>query len=1061
MVKISRPRTQVAYPRTRLFGMLDEMRNSPVIWISAPAGSGKTTLVSSYVTDRRIPCLWYHVDRGDEDLASFFYYIGLAAKKVSSCKSAALPYLTPEYLHGVSAFSLRYFERLYLCLKRPFVMVFDDYQEAPLESQIHEVVSGALSRLPEGCSAIIMSRAEPPSQFARMLAAGSIELLRWDEMKLTADEARGIIEFREDGACRGETLEKVVELSAGWAAGLVLMCEAFRKEVVSHGPMRSDNLSEVFNYFASEVFDRLDEKTQNFLLTTSCLPTMSVNMAEALTGNPESGSILRAMERNNYFISRHRDPGNIYEYHPLCRDFLQSRARDVLSPDILQATLRRSAALLDASGQAEAAVSLLRGIRDWEALVRIILNQAPEMIRQGRYHVLLKWIEDIPEGLRDTNSWLLYWRGICLLTFAASQSLLLFQKAYEGFVREGDENGAMFAATGAVYAIVWEYDEFTRLDDWFFVLNDLASKVKRFPNKRIEAHVITSIIMTLWYRGISHPAADEWLRRGLALESIPETVNAKMHALLTILVKDLIQLNLRNAAVTLSHLKKVARTGGSQTVTSILEKLAEVIYYVVCGEHDQAMRSAQEGLDIASNTGIHMHDMWFYNFGTMSYLDIMDIKGALSWLKKVDTVAGSWPSWGRSLYHFLYMRLSLLQKDLQLAAYHGQLACDLSEKAGNPFSIAAARALYALVLHKLAAKEEAIEYLQLSRSSAAQGGILSISIFALIVEAQFCFDRGEEKEALEMIRSALSLAREKGYTFTYLDDPSLTVRICAKALEEGIEEDFARDIIRKRKLIPEKTPVHIEQWPWAVKIYTFGRFGLLLNDKPVEFAGKAQQMPLKLLRVLIALGGREIPTGKVAGILWPDADGDMAHQSLEITLHRLRKLLGCQEVINLVDKKITLNNRHCWVDAWAFERLLGETDGFRKQKKISEAVELAEKAMKLYKGPHLGSEYEEPWAISAAEKLGRKFLTTALWLGSQFEAMSEWERAASHYEKCLEVDDLIEDFYRGLMNCYAKLGKKGAALAIYRRCKKTLSVSLGMAPSAETTAIHVTLMSEL
>jgi|WetSurMetagenome_2_1015567.scaffolds.fasta_scaffold00104_11 LuxR family transcriptional regulator, maltose regulon positive regulatory protein len=1060
MVKISRPRIQEVYPRNRLFERLDRMLNSPVVWISSPAGSGKTTLISSYIADRKIPCLWYQVDKGDDDLASFFYYMGLAAKKASSGRRTSLPYLTPEYLHGISAFSLRYFERLYLRLKRPFVLVFDDYNEAFHESHIHEVISGALSRLPEGSNAIILSRNDPPSQFARMLANRTAEILKWDEMKLTADEARGIIELRDNRVCLGETTEKILELSGGWAAVLVLICEAFRKEVIDPRSMRTDNFSEVFDYFASEVFDHLDEKTQDFFLTTSCLPTMTVPMAVALTGNPEAGSILRMMERNNYFIVGHRNPENVYEYHPLYRAFLQTRARKVLSPDVRQATQRRAANLLESSGQAEAAVGLLSGICDWEALVRIILNQAPEMIRQGRHRVLQKWIEDIPEGVRDSNSWLLYWRGMCMLIYVASQSLKFFEKAYKRFVGEKDEIGAMLAASGAVYAIMWEYDDFTRLDDWFFVLNDLALRVKRFSNRETEAHVITSIVMSLRFREISHPASDEWLRRGLELESNPETIIAKMQALLYLLFKELRHIDLRNAYLTLNSIKKLARAGESQPFISVVEKLAEVMYYVVSGHHEKTIRLAREGLEISRKTGVHMHDMWFYNFAVMSHLNIMDINGAQSWLAIAAPVAGSWPNWARALYCLQLTRLSLLQKDLRQAVDHGRLACDYAAKAGTPFSLAATRLTYAVALHKLGMKEEAMKYLSLSRAYADQSGAISVSTMSLLIEAQFCFDRGDEEDALELLRSGLSIAREAGYVFTYMDDPFLIAGMLEKALEAGIEVDFTREIIRRRRLSTEQSPVYIEDWPWAVKIYTFGRFGLLLDGKPVRFTGKVQQMPLKLLRVLIALGGRDVPTGEVACILWPDAEGDLAHQSMEITLHRLRKMLGCQEVINLADKKITLNNRYCWVDTWAFERLLGQADEFRKQNKISRALEKAEKAMKLYRGSPLGSEYEERWAVSAIEKLGSKFLNSSIWLGSQLDAMGEWERAVGHYEKCLEVNDQIEDFYRSLMNCYAKLGKRGAALAVYRRCKKTLSVSLGIAPSAETTAIYKSLMSE-
>ena len=110
IAKISRPKLARVYPRRRLFRLLDQCRERPVIWLSSPPGSGKTTLVNSYLDARKLPCLWYEVDEGDSDIASFFYYLGLAAKKASPRIRRPLPPLTPEYGLGIPTFTRRYFE---------------------------------------------------------------------------------------------------------------------------------------------------------------------------------------------------------------------------------------------------------------------------------------------------------------------------------------------------------------------------------------------------------------------------------------------------------------------------------------------------------------------------------------------------------------------------------------------------------------------------------------------------------------------------------------------------------------------------------------------------------------------------------------------------------------------------------------------------------------------------------------------------------------------------------------------------------------------------------------
>ena len=170
LAKTSPPRVSGVCERVRLFRVLDQARGRPVTWVYGPPGAGKTTLVASYLAARRLRSIWYQVDPIDADVATFFYYLGRAAPR----RRRPLPLLTPEYRHGLGIFARRYFRELCSRLKTPFALVFDNYQDAPSDCLLHDVLREAMAEIPTGGRVIFISRGEPPSVFGRIRAHGAL-----------------------------------------------------------------------------------------------------------------------------------------------------------------------------------------------------------------------------------------------------------------------------------------------------------------------------------------------------------------------------------------------------------------------------------------------------------------------------------------------------------------------------------------------------------------------------------------------------------------------------------------------------------------------------------------------------------------------------------------------------------------------------------------------------------------------------------------------------------------------------------------------------------------------
>jgi len=253
-------------------------------------------------------------------------------------------------------------------------------------------------------------------------------------------------------------------------------------------------------------------------------------------------------------------------------------------------------------------------------------------------------------------------------------------------------------------------------------------------------------------------------------------------------------------------------------------------------------------------------------------------------------------------------------------------------------------------------------------------------------------------------------------------------------------------------------PLPIDTISHSVRIYTLGRFSLLLHGQRARFGRKAPQRPLELLKAVIACGGRDISLSLLTEALWPDSDGDDAKRAFDTTLFRLRKILGDDRVIILREGKVSLNSRYCWTDVWAFERLLGRLNRIRNLDAAGrDAValeQLTEQLLALYQDHFLACEDMVSWSVSLRERLRSKYIHNLLETGHYWESHGFWEKAISCYQRGLEVDDLIESFYQRLMVCYLALRRYSEGLATYRRCSRVLAMTLGLQPETETESLN-------
>ena len=1057
--KVIPPEITRYFPRKRLFRLLDAARKRPVVWISAPPGSGKTTLVSSYLDVRRLPCVWYRMDEGDADVATFFYYMGLAAQRAAPRKRKPLPLLTPEYLPGLPVFTRRFFDELFARLPAPSVVVFDNYQKLPAESMLHEVIRDAAACLPPKVNLLLVSRSAPPPAFAPFSANRLSSVIGWEEMRLTGEETRGIARLHRKRSFPGEEIRRLEERADGWVAGLVLMLE----KAVAGGvvPERKGTRTpeEIVDYFGGEVFSKVDPETRSFLVRTAFLPRMTARTAEALTGNPKAPRILSYLSRHNLFTEVHPGEEPVYEFHSLFREFLLHHAEGDLSHEEACATRHRAAVLLEDSGHTEDAVDLLRRCDDFRGVCRVIRNEAASLARQGRSHTLGEWILSLPEDLRAEDPWLFYWSGVSSHVRDPAGSRAAFERALDLFSRTGEEAGAFLSWSGIVDTILFEWNDFQPLDRWIDWLDRRVAEGAAFPSAEVEARVSASMSGALLRRRPHHPDIRAWVDRALSASRAAGDGNLRLQSMVRAANHHHWTGDRAAASLALEEIRLLSRSPTVSPGHAILGMFLEAST-LLWAEADTvgALRIVSEGLDATRRLSASQWDHLLFAAGAYAALLAGDGKAAGEYLGKVKAVLPPSRRFAECQYDHLCAWHHLLQGDRQGAAAHAGRALASAEAAGAVFPEILCRLVLANIAEGRGEREEAKALLLGVGDRIRASGNRMFEFMERLTEARIAFGSGDEAGGFSALREGMKLGRVQEYvSLFWWWEPEAMARLCLKALEARIEVEYVRGLIRKNRLVPGPSAPDLEKWPWPVKVYTLGRFSLVVDGKTLPSARKTRQKPLLLLKALIALGGREVPEEQLTDVLWPDADGDLAHQSLAKTLERRREMLGDDRAVLLHDGRYTLNNRHCWVDLWELERTLGRADAARKVGAHApdggEAARLADRAIALYGGTLLLGETFCSCVVTHRERLRSKFLRTVVQAGRHWERAGEWEKAIAFYQKGLEVDPVSEDMYRGLISCNVRMGRAAEAHAVYQRCRKTLATVLGVSPSPDLQAI--------
>ncbi len=396
------PRAKIVL-RPRLIEQLKEGLSAgcKLTLISAPAGFGKTTLVSEWMAVCEQPVAWLSLDEGDNDPTRFLtYFIAALQTITANIGAGVLSVLQSPQPPPIESILTALLNEI-TTLPDNFVLVLDDYHVID-SKPVDEVLTFLLEHLPPRMHLVIASREDPPLPLARLRARGQLTELRAADLRFTPAEAAEFLNRVMGLNLSAENIAALETRTEGWIAGLQLAALSMQGRSDAAGFIQAFTGSHrfVLDYLVEEVLQRQPEDIHSFLLKTAILDRLSGSLCDAVTGREDGKGMLETLERGNLFIIPLDDQRQWYRYHPLFAEVLQARLLDE-QPDQGFSLHQRASAWYEQHGSAADAIRHALAAEDFERAATLIELAVPEMRRnrQGATVTELGWLKALPDEL--------------------------------------------------------------------------------------------------------------------------------------------------------------------------------------------------------------------------------------------------------------------------------------------------------------------------------------------------------------------------------------------------------------------------------------------------------------------------------------------------------------------------------------------------------------------------------------------------------------------------------------------------------------------------------------
>jgi LuxR family maltose regulon positive regulatory protein len=777
--------------RRHLIEQLLQGLDCSLVLISAPAGYGKTTLLSDLVHNMKpdIKSAWISLDSADNDPVTFWnYFINALGTIEQGIGDDTLSMLRSP---GVSSINLLLTALINEINKitGDFLLVLDDYQV--IESQpVHEAITFLLDHIPRKMHLVIATRTDPPLPLARLRGRGLMVEIRMNDLRFTPDETDDFFsKFINMNLSRGD-IEALSTRTEGWITGLQMAALSMRghDDIPAFIKDFTGSNRFILDYLIEEVFQRQPPDIQDFLLKTSMLDRLTTPLCDYVTERSDSRSILAVLERANLFIVPLDESRQWYRYQHLFSDLLRHQLEITSGPDDISEYHTRASHWFETNNLVSEAVRHAIRSQDWERASRLISDTSQSLLRSGEITTLLRWIQQLPdETIADQPQ---LWNECCWTMILTGQ----FDLA-NSFLEKIEKNASSNDVSRGEILVMRAYIARSRGDNLGTIELSLEAR-SLVPETSIDTRCILALNLGIaqWHFGHLEEAEEALteaenkaqqignnyvLLTAVSAHSIIHAAQGKLH-----LAADLCR-------------KAIEMAGGSPGVALVYLTLAAILYE--WNDLPNAVDSVNRGIELSKQSGNVEIQSGGYRTMSRILMAYGDEAGAYSVLntayqffsnKQVSPLDGARTADG-------FVQLYLMQKNIEKAReWMEKVTEDVDATTFYPrLHLSGARLSLAL-----GEKEEAQRELAEKAMIAEQSGWIYGLIETRILQSLAAF---EAEEATVFITDALNLAQPEGFIRIFVDKGETLEVILRETSGRGIAVDYISSILKAFKETPD------------------------------------------------------------------------------------------------------------------------------------------------------------------------------------------------------------------------------------------------------------------